>query len=545
MDSPSRSTFSRLPVVVQVGFAGSRRFFDKKARPGIDETSFHRQVEDYLRQRLSVLKQDLGLAERHFLCGISQIAVGGDMIFTRACASLEICQRIYLPQTLDEFLKASSSGGTPDFSPQEQAEARSLAGLPHVIHHRLVSDSADRTQRFRDANLELLRVSDVMVCLLRLDAADKPGGTAEVMRHAMALGKPTLEIRVGISGDAPSFSHRWHLPQVSWRAPELLSGLEDVALPAEIHSPAPGVPVQAAAYLKALRSHGSLQARRKQRGFRLTALTVIGAHLLATICAALALAFHPSFPILAGLLVVELVFLAGGWRVHHRLHHNRLPQAWATHRLVAEVSRSLDALRQVHLYPAYLFNLPLPHAIRPLLRTISVIHLASSRNDKAGWETKLKNYVESRLEGPKGQIQYFADKLEKAKSTQKLTSRLFLAASGTAFLATLTKLVLSIQEHFAHADHGHGASMLPALLGATAIILPVIAVGAMSYAAALDLEARIHTYEDTLAFLRRTRPLFDLASTESAFVKLVSVTETNLLGEITNWASRRSFTSVT
>ena len=90
-----------------------------------------------------------------------------------------------------------------------------------------------------------------------------------------------------------------------------------------------------------------------------------------------------------------------------------------------------------------------------------------------------------------------------ADANKKLTlasNAFFLAALG-AFVATSAKLTLLLGDW--HTPH-----MVPLILGSLAILLPVIAVGALSRAASFDLEAR-------------------------------------LLGETANWYSRRSFTSVT
>jgi hypothetical protein len=109
---------------------------------------------------------------------------------------------------------------------------------------------------------------------------------------------------------------------------------------------------------------------------------------------------------------------------------------------------------------------------------------------------------------------------------------LFYVFSAGAYVATAVKLV----------SHAHD---LAAILGICAITLPVLAVSALSLAASFDLEARVHTFEETHEYLDRVRPLLDAAPTRQEFRRLVFDTEMQLLGETVNWASRRSFTSVT
>ena len=73
----------------------------------------------------------------------------------------------------------------------------------------------------------------------------------------------------------------------------------------------------------------------------------------------------------------------------------------------------------------------------------------------------------------------------------------------------------------------------------------MLAVAALSLAAAFDLEARKHTYNDMLVILRSQHKLLNEASTAREFGRLVLETESRLLGETVNWYSRRSFTGIT
>jgi hypothetical protein len=74
-----------LPVVVQLGFAGSRTLLDTAKNPAVDPAAFEKAVQRKLVECLAELPGRLGLAHYHFLCGHSQIAIGADTLFTRAC----------------------------------------------------------------------------------------------------------------------------------------------------------------------------------------------------------------------------------------------------------------------------------------------------------------------------------------------------------------------------------------------------------------------------------------------------------------------------
>ena len=162
-----RSNGQPLPVVVRLGFAGSRFLIDSTVQTTLDENHVQQVVETYLRERLKKLHLELGLSERHFFCGISQVAIGGDAIFASVCGSLQIPVRVFLPQHRDAYLDAVGASGTPDFSPVQKAAALGLLNSPVVIQEQIVSDGPDRTTRFADVNREIARASDVVVCLLR------------------------------------------------------------------------------------------------------------------------------------------------------------------------------------------------------------------------------------------------------------------------------------------------------------------------------------------------------------------------------------------
>ena len=72
-------------------------------------------------------------------------------------------------------------------------------------------------------------------------------------------------------------------------------------------------------------------------------------------------------------------------------------------------------------------------------------------------------------------------------------------------------------------------------------IAPVVAVAALSLAAALDWEARVHTYRQMTDFLEGILPAFQRPTSEREFLVLLAETENHLLGEVAHWAFRRPF----
>ena len=531
--SPTRST--GLPLVVQVGFAGARELFDPPAHPGVDPAVFETAVQEQLISLLRRLPQELNLGPQFFLCGISQIAIGGDTVFTRACEGAGMMQRIFLPQPREEYLNAVGSAG-PDFTAGQKATARQLLASPHIIQERVVSDAADRHDRFHDANLEIVRVSDVLVCLVGAEGSSRRGGTGEVIKLASKRGHPVLEIQVDVASGAPVLTPGWH-GREDFKRPALPGAIAGATSPKNAPNT---LPPSVADYVRGLKNLASRRANWERKLFKTAAFIIIGAHVFATVIAVLALTQHDTA--VASLLFIELLLLATGFGVHQYVHRTHRLEHWALARLAAEVARSVAAIGRFHVYLSHLFTLPFPSALRPLLRTISVLHLYSTaRATRGPWEPQRDTYVKERLVSREAnaQIPYNKRTKESALKRLKIARRAFFWASVLAFSATLIKLLV-----VRYLPVGTASDWIAFFAGILAVVLPVIAVAALSLAAAFDLEARFATSKEMLAFLDEQKTLLENASSAREYSRLLIETESRLLGETVNWYARRSFVGV-
>ena len=70
-----------------------------------------------------------------------------------------------------------------------------------------------REERFEDVNREIVRVSDVLVCILRAGSEGQTGGSEDLVRRAVQRGKPVLVITVGVADGKPALSEQWRLPE--------------------------------------------------------------------------------------------------------------------------------------------------------------------------------------------------------------------------------------------------------------------------------------------------------------------------------------------
>ena len=503
---------------------------DAAEHPGADIDALQRQIEDGLVAELARLHMELGLSH-HFLSGVSQLAIGADTLFAKACRRLEIPHRVFLPERSDAYFTAGSK--QPDFSAVERSEAEALLDGPSVIQQVVVSDDPSRTRRFQQTNLQIVRASDLVVCLLREVTDGKPGGTADVLALAAKRELPALELRVHIEAETATLERRWHHKDKFVR-PKLPRSIASRVHPAATTPATALKPPSFDDYVQSLREEASGLARWQRRLFGWSALTIIVTHLAATFAAAAAIAFHVR-EVLPWLLSVELVFLSVGFAVHQYLHASHASSTWAFARTASEVRRSVLAVRTLPEYLDYLFLLPYPATLRPLLRTLSVLHLKESRRLSAGaWEEKRAQYLTSRVDHQRA---YYTKQGQAAARDVKVSFWAFVVCTLFAVLATSGKLAVV-------AYNWEGAEQFTPWLGILAVSLPVLAVGAISFVAALDGEARAHTFEEMCRFLTDQGRRIEHAEDEREFTDLVLEAETRLLGENANWFARRSFTGV-
>ena len=194
---------------------------------------------------------------------------------------------------------------------------------------------------------------------------------------------------------------------------------------------------------------------------------------------------------------------------------------------------------------AYLFRLRLPAHLDPLLRTLNILHLSSTcESANKPWQAIRDKYLQDRLGDPsprKGQIAYYRYHLAIAERRLKVANGMFLCFSLAAIAVTTTKLVVLPYER---PDPEPWEVLFAHTSGTLAIILPVLAVGILSWTAAKDYEALAQTYRQMHEFLKTQEGRIQQATSSREFEQLVDETEMRLLGETADWYSRRSFAGV-
>jgi hypothetical protein len=547
--SESHPAARALPCVIQLGFAGSRQLFEPAPPDPATADNWHQAVLDYLTDCLRKLPEKLGLRPDHFLCGISQIAIGADTVFTEACKKLAIPQRIFLAQPRDLYLQALGTT-EPDFNETQRQQAEAWLDSDHIIQERIVSNASDRHRRFEETNLELARVSDVVICLVREDAETKTGGSDEFLEMAINRHVPALVIRVGIKQSRVEFNEQWprldsngrqvvepgfspkffpHFPPKI--SPELASPLAPSLTPDELWSNN--------GYFNVLRTRATDLARKHRLLFTYAVFLIIALHIAATTLAASVMAFNASWEF----LWLEAIFLGAGLYLHSRLHQSATAELWARSRLVSEILRSLKAIGPRHIYLGQFFQQPRPSELHTLLRTLSVLHLRATKDHKqtdAEWQKHRSGYAADRLDH---QIKYYSVMERRDRFWSRVCNAVFLIATLLALTATLSKLLLFVSKTI-QSSAGAGDEITE-ILGLCAIVLPAVALAAMSWSSASELESRVHTFSAAHAFLQEQRVLIERCRSLAEFEKLLLSTETVLLGENVTWYTRRTFTRAT
>lgn len=547
---PASNRPASLPLAVQIGFAGARRFSPPDLK--LDESAraaFEAAVASQLHDALADLPRLLGLSNMHFLVGISQMAAGADLLFSESAARLGWGQRVFLPQQRDAFLAAVGSEG-PDFADADAARARTLLDGAHVIEEQVVTTAPQRADRFHDTNVAILAEADALVCLRVANRESRAGGTQTMIDRAKALDKAVLELVLHLGAEgAPTLQATFHPALDEHKRPRSIAP----TLPAAAPQVVPPLSLAASIcpanwpallnYANVMKAACSDLSRQRQALFRYAAGVVVGTHVAATLLALLAITAVSDGPkwLLITALAAEVALLLCGFLTHYRLHHGRHAEQWAMARLCAEVGRSVRAFGRLPGTLRYLLALPMPESLGPLLRTMVVLHLkAVHRQSDEGWKQELRRYLDERLNDPdpkRGQTAYYAEKEREAKRHAALAVYAFTAMSVLAMTATGVKLGLKLSGVSPGAD-------ISDALAIAAVLLPVVAVAVLSFTAALDMEARSHTFAQMHEFVARQARHMAGAGSAGEAASSAAETESRLLGETVAWYARRAYTSI-
>ncbi|MHC4378518.1 MAG: hypothetical protein ACYS26_18105 [Planctomycetota bacterium] len=538
-DPQSAPGFSEaIPIVVQIGLAGARHIAPSSLESAEAARKYEQQLGTELEAILRKLPDQLGLNAQHFICVHSQAAIGVDAIGIEATARLGWLHRVALPRLPEEYVNAQDPDSSdPDFTAGQAQDCLESLQSEHVIEVDVVSKATARNERFEEVNQHLARICDVIVCVVRADRhSSGAGGSKDLIDRAQQRGRPLLVVAVSEDeAGAPTTESEWtnlDLFQVPTGPREF-----DALDPATARTCAVG---SSAEELRAcLASASEHLAEQHQKRFRSTVRFVLVTHVLATALATAALLLGKvAGPIvLIGVLAFELAALGWGYKRHSDLHHKHEVEVWAMARLVREVVRSAQAVSGMQMALRHFFQLPMPQSLRPLLRTLNVMHLAEVRRGKAE-RPLVSDYVEGRI---RDQWNFYDEKAGHAESQVDRLDRLFRWFSMAALLMTSAKLLMTLakavgQKQLYWAEGSDACGFI-------AIVAPVAAVAALTWATSNDYRGRAKVFREMQQHLG---PYLDPKQIPSStgtelFHGFVLETESRLLGETANWYARRAF----
>lgn len=506
-------TFPRFRVV---GFVGTRR---------IGGPEMERRVKARLAGVFAQLEQELVPGEQ--LAAVSALALGGDTLFAEVVAERKgMPHQVFLPQTEDEFFNLKDF---EDDASLARARRRLDPASGNVVEVRVVSLLADRRERFSECGYEIVNECDVLVAVHPGDAAGKPGGTVETMKHAEGLGRRIFEIT--LQDDVPV--REIAAPQ----AAEKRAGEEDevFAWPLALD---PAIDDRSLALLTALKNRASDVSGGEKRSFRWVAATAVWTHVAATTVAAVALAFDLHHEALKG---AKLLLLLSGFSVPFYFHHFRArpERRWVTGRLVAELCRSVLAVRGLPGQLGYLRNFYLPE-YRQLIRALNLVRLQSARTSTVGLKEFADRYVTERIGEPR-------DGQPPSRRTQ---IGYFTASAGSAahwrhrfetgfYLFSFAALVCALVYLFLHVEH-HSPWWEQALFWFVPVVFPTAAAAFAGWISIMDYDRRAERFRELVRYLEEQRERIRQAAAGGMLVRAVHRTEHALLQEVVEWHAKHS-----
>lgn len=362
--------------------------------------------------------------------------------------------------------------------------------------------------------LDLLDIGDLAV-LIRSNLHESADRESDIVRYAKSINRPVIEI------DAQTGASRGGIPSAKIGAASWLRDVFDEAkvLPEDGLST---IRIKAAGL-----AQGAKPATR--RGW-------IGLFLIQGIAVSLPLVLLPLMWLTqpgAGAILIQVllilvsvvVMITATWYLRWR----GIQKTWARSRLIAEVGRSLLATRYCPYDPKLTAFSVIPE-IRPLR------WCKRSDGSCEAPESWLEDYIKQRIDGEKGQLQYYSTsetklEVERAKLNRAITLLLDLALSLAVFGVAAALFPLWRQQII----RGPLIQLALATLG-TASLLGVTLIEAFSHAQ--DLSRQIGVCARQKQILVRARARLRILESDSAAMETVKDTENALVDEAVEWYFR-------
>ena len=479
-----------LPLFHVVGFTGHRQLADPTV------------IAAAVREALTALRSE-GPGE---WIGLSSVAIGSDLLFTRQALGLGLAWHCVLPLPAAEFKK--------DFSEAEWKEVAAL--LPEAEQVRVIAENGEREDAYLDAGMETVHACDVLLTVWDGEPARGKGGTADVIAYARELDKPLVIIDAK-TGEMRR--ERFEKFQRDDRELKFLNGLKPSPEPVD---PAAN-PFSAPAVVVDFQRNADYAATNSAPHFRRLIGSTVMLHAAATLVAAAALAFDLHLLLLPW---IKLFCVVGALVVALAIRHYRAQHNWVRCRLAAELGRSSLATWGLPRAAALFEDLELPE-IRQLGRTLHTLHRRAAATKPVAMEDFKKLYLARRLDD---QLGYYRRRLAQALPQLARLRLGFAVATVLAIICTAAYAV----------DHTWHLGWFPKrgeqwFYYFLPISLPVIAAAFMSLISINDLHRRVARYREMQHVLEGARKQIAFSQTWNSLERIVRRTEHGLMQEVLEW----------
>jgi hypothetical protein len=494
-----QSCVNELPRWLIIGFSGHRHLGEKA-----------KDVEDWI----NTILDRLSLQYLHF-AGVASAASGADTLFGEEILRRSAPLSIVLPFAAARFEKdfeneppnAWARAGEIirqaidlDVVHQLDSDVASLTELQHGQNDRVIEARSRDDEAYLEATARTVDRADILLAAWNGKPGGGRGGTADAVHYARRIGLPLIlfdpETKTVVEERMEFLPDRQKLAPVQLSSPRQLVAqhLEDLDRDASSHGP---------------------KARRVLRTF-------VYIHLLAATVATtgIVLGIGRTYSIIASCIEVALlafafVLLRGRVSQHYK--------TWLPQRVAAEICRSFLSTWDIRRSSSIGNRPPTPRQHR-LFRDLRFLrHL--DRSPLPPLEDLKLNYLDSRLDD---QLGYFGQKLREATKPYKIQSLLSKVCSLGAMLASVSVLILTLDD--AVDRFVHVAEFL-------SIVLPLATSAAGVLMVTQETSRRVERYEVMKETLERLKPLVEAAPTRESLARAVTKVEEELLQELVEWSA--------
>ncbi len=448
------------------------------------------------------------------LVGIASLAIGGDQLFLRACRAEGIPYEVLLPFPAEEFKKGFDG---PDWEAALELERTAVAS--HVGEMK-----ETRQEGYLACGVDTVDLSDVLVVVWNGQAAAGVGGTEQIVEYARKLGKPIVWIHSEtFEVKTENFSGNIFEDKITDSMRKYLDPHGE-----ELKEVEPRDAVQ-----RLMRSAGNY-ARRSAPAVRTLAAVMIFLNLAVTglgSAGSIVVLWPSVFSThVQGILNISrfilfvIVFGVAASSVARTRRSN-----WLTTRYVAEMCRSILATWDLPERTGSAFDSG-PAEFAHLNRSLYFLQSLGQKPPATPGGEAVKKYVEDRIDGPHGQLEYYATKSRGLLPWKKLLNLVF----GASMVATAAMMVLLLCSPFLSHWTTH-KSLIVNVTTQLLSLVPMLATSAVSLIYVYEIQRRLVHNKRMIRLLNQFKAQITAAPTAASLQTDIRRCERALLGEVQDW----------